>query len=264
MPDKKPNKDTIIINDVGTDKEEIWITIKDASDLLGYSERHTWRIAQTNDWTTKKELNQLKRKTFVSRKDVEFFYNKERERQPLETLNKSAKSALPDKNSIFDMSGKAMSDKFPALDSQSTLPALLSEYKKSFSELQENKAKLLQKVTLWKTSLFWLIALTVVTGSVLVYILSDKTHILSEQKEALNSQKSLISLLNSNLSGLSDKLSSMSDNVKSMSDKVLETQNNLVIANEQIAEKNKWINELKQYAPSATIEPDTQQIYKKR
>ena len=248
------DKDTIIVNDVGTDKEEIWITIKDASDLLGYSERHTWRIAQTNGWKTKKELNQLKRKTFVSRKDVEAFYNKERERRPLETLDKSDKPAMPDKNPILDMSGKAMSDKFPALDSQKALPALLSEYKKSFSELQENKAQLLQKVTFWKTSLFWLIALTIITGGVFLYVLSDKVNILSEQKEALNNQKSLISLLNSNISNLSDKLSSMSDNVGSMSDKVTETQNNLDIINEQIIEKDKWINELKQYAPKPQLD----------
>lgn len=248
------DKDTIIVNDVGTGREEIWITIKDASDLLGYSERHTWRIAQTNGWKTKKELNQLKRKTFVSRKDVEAFYNKERERHPLETLDKSDKPAMPDKNSILDMSGKAMSDKFPALNSQETLPVLLSEYKKSFSELQENKAQLLQKVTFWKTSLFWLIALSVITGSSLLYTLSDKIYTLSEQKEALNNQKSLISLLNSNISDLSDKLSSMSDNVEDMSGKVTETRNNLNIANEQIAEKNKWINELKQYAPKPQLD----------
>lgn len=243
------DKDTVIVNDVGTDKEEIWITIKDASDLLGYSERHTWRIAQTNDWKTKKELNQLKRKTFVSRKDVELFYNKEHERQPMDTLSKSDKPAMPDKNTILDMSGIAMSDKISTMNSQNALPAMLLEYKKSFSKLQENKAKLLQKVTFWKTSLFWLIALAVIAGSFLLYTLSDKIHTLSEQKEALNTQKSLISLLNSNISDLSDKLSSMSDNVENMSDKVTKTQNNLDIANEQIAEKNKWISELKKYEP---------------
>ena len=241
------DKDTIIVNDVGTDKEEIWITIKDASDLLGYSERHTWRIAQSNGWKTKKELNQLKKKTFVPRKDVELFYNKEHERQPMDTLGKPDKSAMADKNSILDMSDITMSDKVSAINTQNTFPAMILEYKKSFHELQENKAILLQKVTFWKTSLFWLLALVTITVSVLLYTLSDKIHTLAEQKESLNNQKTIISLLNSNVSGLSDKLTSMSDNVESMSDKVIKTQNSLDIANKQIVEQNKWINELKKY-----------------
>lgn len=253
MPDKS-DKDTIIIDDVGTDKSETWITIKDASDLLGYSERHTWRIAHQNGWKTKKELNQLKRKTFVLRKDAERFYDKERERQRLEALNKPDNPDRSDKNAISDMSGKVMSDNFPAIDSQKTLPALLSEYKKSFTELQENQTKLLQKVTLWKTSLFWLIALTGIASGVFIYVLSDKTNTLSEQKLTINKQESLISQLNSNVVTLSGELSSMSGTVKNMSDKIAETQNNLNIAQRQIKNNAEWIETLEKAVPEEQIE----------
>ncbi len=69
-----------------TGKAELWITIKDVSDLLGISERHTWRIALQNVWKTQKQLNKDRKKTYILRSDVEKYHNAERERQKLEQL----------------------------------------------------------------------------------------------------------------------------------------------------------------------------------
>ena len=78
--------------DTETGKSELWITIKDASDLLGISERHTWRILLENAWKTQKLLNEDRKKTYVLRSDVERYYKAEQERQKLEQLRFSPSS----------------------------------------------------------------------------------------------------------------------------------------------------------------------------
>ena len=62
------------IENTETGKAELWITIKDASDLLGISERHTWRILLENGWKTKKLQNKDRKKTYVLRLVVEKTY----------------------------------------------------------------------------------------------------------------------------------------------------------------------------------------------
>ena len=74
------------IENTETGKTELWITIKDASDLLGISERHTWRILLENSWKTKKLQNKDRKKTYILRQDVEKYYKEEQERQGLEQI----------------------------------------------------------------------------------------------------------------------------------------------------------------------------------
>src|SRR3990167_8317236 len=102
--------------DAETGKSELWITIKDASDLLGISERHTWRIALQNAWSTQKLVNQDRRKTYILRSDVEKFYRADKERQRLEQLKSSGMSDMPSDTSdigefdIPDIKNKLKSD----------------------------------------------------------------------------------------------------------------------------------------------------------
>ncbi|MBU4205201.1 hypothetical protein KKH26_03460 [Patescibacteria group bacterium] len=139
-----------------TGKSELWITIKDASDLLGISERHTWRIALQNAWKTQKLLNNDRKKTYILRADVEKYYQAERERQRLEQLRSSDNPATSDIG-VFDKSdikNKPKSD-------IKNLPILLSDYRNMMVDLQKKQEQLIKNATLWKTTAIWLTILAV-------------------------------------------------------------------------------------------------------
>src|SRR3989338_9116277 len=124
--------------DTETGKSELWITIKDASDLLGVSERHNWRMALDNAWKTQKLLNQERKKTYLLRSDVEKYYRPERERQKLEQLKPSDISDI-----ASDMSGISEFDipdkKNKSMSDTKNLPILLSDYRNMMTELQKKQ-----------------------------------------------------------------------------------------------------------------------------
>src|SRR3990167_2572644 len=145
------------IENTETGKAELWITIKDASDLLGISERHTWRILLENGWKTKKLQNNDRKKTYILRPDVEKYYKEEQERQGLEQLKSLPSSDTTDiydksdKTSLFDMSDSA---KKPMSDIKN-LPILASDYRNTLADLQKNHERLIADAVRWKTSTIW-------------------------------------------------------------------------------------------------------------
>ncbi len=226
---------TDIINqtqDTETGKSELWITIKDASDLLGISERHTWRIALQNVWKTQKQLNKDRKKTYILRSDVEKYHNAERERQRLEQLkspppsdttdisDKSAKIGVLDKS---DIKNKPMSD-------TKNLPILMSDYRNMLMEQQNKQEQLIKNATLWKTTAIWLSILAVFISSFLGFSLYDSRKMMSDIKREA------------------------SERIKDLSDKATETQKELLTTKDALFQKEILINKLEQTIPKEKIE----------
>jgi len=208
-----------------TGKSELWITIKDASDLLGISERHTWRIALQNAWKTQKLLNNDRKKTYILRADVEKYYQAERERQKLEQLRSSDIPATSDIG-VFDKSdikNKPKSD-------IKNLPILLSDYRNMMADLQKKHDQLIKNATLWKTTAIWLTILAVFIGGFLGFFLYDSRKMMSDIKKE------------------------MSDRINDLSDKATEAQKELLTAKDALFQKEIWINKLEQTIPKEKIE----------
>jgi hypothetical protein len=208
-----------------TGKSELWITIKDASDLLGISERHTWRIALQNAWKTQKLLNNDRKKTYILRADVEKYYQAERERQRLEQLRSSDIPATSDIG-VFDKSdikNKPKSD-------IKNLPILLSDYRNMMVDLQKKQEQLIKNATLWKTSAIWLTILAVFIGGFLGFSLYDSRKMMSDIKRE------------------------MSDRINDLSDKATEAQKELLTTKDALFQKEIWINRLEQTIPKEKIE----------
>ena len=218
--------------DTETGKSELWITIKDASDLLGISERHTWNVILENSFQRKKLLNQSRKKTYVLRADIEKFYKEEQERQRLEALKSPSFSEISEKSEKSEKRGEfeiSESGKSPLSESQmaiserdfkvKSLPALLSE-------MQTKQEILLQQATKWRVTAFWISVLGVVIAGFFYLYLADTKRVLSERNKALSeSQKSL---------------SEISEREKQ--------------AIKTISEKEIWINKLEQAVPREKIE----------
>lgn len=176
------------IENTETGKTELWITIKDASDLLGISERHTWNVILENDLQRKKLLNKSRKKTYVLRSNIEKFHKEERERQRLEGLKSpplSAMSEMSEKNGESAMSESGE----PSLSERDfkikNLPAL-------FSEMQNKQEILLQDVTKWRVTAIWVSVLGVVIAGFLCLYLKDAKKTLSEREKTLSeSQRAL-------------------------------------------------------------------------
>ena len=211
--------------DTETGKSELWITIKDASDLLGISERHTWRIALQNAWKTQKLLNNDRKKTYILRADVEKYYQAERERQRLEQLRSSDNPATSDIG-VFDKSdikNKPKSD-------IKNLPILLSDYRNMMVDLQKKQEQLIKNATLWKTTAIWLTILAVFIGGFLGFSLYDSRKMMSDIKRE------------------------MSDRINDLSDKATEAQKALLSTKDALFQKEIWINRLEQTIPKEKIE----------
>ncbi|MBU4312773.1 MAG: hypothetical protein KJ706_08670 [Candidatus Omnitrophica bacterium] len=215
------------IENTETGKTELWITIKDASDLLGISERHTWRILLQNAWKTQKLPNKDRKKTYILRPDVEKYYKAEQERQRLEQLKPLPLSDTPDisdksdKTSVFDKSdiiNKPMSD-------IKNLPILMSDYRNILIDLQKKQEQLITKATRWKTSAIWLAVLAVFIGGFMGLFLYDTKKMMSDNKRE------------------------MSDRINDLSDKVTEAQKELSSTKETLFQKEIWINRLEQTVP---------------
>lgn len=214
------------IENTETGKTELWITIKDASDLLGISERHTWRILLENSWKTKKLQNKDRKKTYILRQDVEKYYKEEQKRQRLEQLKSpltsdtSDISDKSDKMGLFDMSDNI---KKPMSDIKN-LPVLLSDYRNILADLQKKQERLIADAVRWKTSAIWLIILTVFIGGVLGFFLYDTKKTMSDNKKE------------------------MSDRINDLSDRADAAQKELSSAKETLFQKEILINKLEQAA----------------
>ena len=208
-----------------TGKSELWITIKDASDLLGISERHTWRIALQNAWKTQKLLNNDRKKTYILRADVEKYYQDERERQKLEQLKSSDIHATSDIG-VFDKSdikNKPKSD-------IKNLPILLSDYRNMMVDLQKKQEQLIKSATLWKTTAIWLTILTVFIGGFLGFFSYDSRKMMSDIKKE------------------------MSARINDLSDKATEAQKELLTTKDTLFQKEIRINQLEQTILKEKIE----------
>ena len=183
------------IENIETGKSELWVTIKDASDLLGISERHTWNIVLENDFQRKKFLNKSRKKTYVLRTDIEEFYKEDLERQRLGALKTSSSSEISEKSAKrgeFEMSESekvALSERAIRLSERDFkaggVPAL-------FSEMQKKQETLLKDLTKWRVTTFWVSVLGVVVAGFLYLYLTDTKKALSERNNALSeSQKAL-------------------------------------------------------------------------
>lgn len=212
-----------------TGKSELWITIKDASDLLGVSERHAWRMALQNAWKTQKLVNQDRKKTYLLRSDVEKYCKSGRERQKLEQLKSSDMSGITSDMSgigefdISDMKNKPMSD-------TKNLPILMSDYRNMLMEQQKKQEQLIKNATLWKTTAIWLTVLAVFIGGFLGLSLYDSRMMMSDIKEEMSSR------------------------INDLSDKTNEAQKELLITKDTLFQKKIWINKLEQTIPKEKIE----------
>lgn len=209
------------IENTETGKADLWISVKDASDLLAISERHTWRLALRNAWKTQKLLNQDRKKTYLLRADVEKFHVSGHERQKLEQLKPSVMSDIHIDMSdigefdISDIKNKPMSD-------IKNLPILMSDYRNILVDLQKKQERLISDAVRWKTSAIWLTVLAVFIGGFMGLFLYDAKKMMSDNKRE------------------------MSDRINDLSDKVTEAQKELSSAKEALFQKEIWINRLEQ------------------
>jgi len=238
------------IENTETGKAELWITIKDASDLLGISERHAWRILLQNGWKTQKLSNKDRKKTYVLREDVEKFYKDEQERQKLEQLRPpsfsdiSDKPDMSDKTTVFDMSDikeRPMSD-------IKNLPILMSDYRNMLYEMQRKQEQLIAAATRWKTSTIWLSVLAVFISGFMGFSLYDTKKAMSDSKKEMSDM-------------MSDMKREMSDRINDMSDKVTEAQKELSATKEALFQKKLWISRLKRTIPQEKKEEVTAETW---
>jgi hypothetical protein len=185
------------IDNTGTGESEQWITIKDASDLLGVSERHSWNIITARGFQTKKLLNQHRKKTYVLRLDIEQFHQAEQERQKLEALKGSPLSAISEKQ-VAD-SESAISESHRG--NLKTLPAMLKD-------MQTREVKLQKDIVKWRVT-----ALAVsMSGLVICCILWLS---LNEMKNSFRIDQQVIRDSQKALSVMSERLFMISEREKS-------------------------------------------------
>jgi len=221
--------DTINIEKPDTDQSETWISIKDASDLLGISERHAWRVITSHNFKTEKKLNKDRKKTYVLRADIEKYYLAEKERQRLAELETSPLSDISDKSDkepLFDKSDIALR---PMSDIKN-LPILLSDYRKMLAENQARQEALSKTVATWRTSTLWLVFIVLSGGLLAGYLYLDTKKTMS------------------------DRITALSDKTEAMSDIVLATQKDLLSTKEELFRRDLYIQKLEQSIPERRLE----------
>jgi len=196
---------------------EIWITIKDASDLLGISERHAWNIISANAFKTQKLLNKKRKKAYVLRADIEKFHKEEQERQTLAALGGSSPSEMSEMSEkirefeISESEALRLSEKGQALSERAlkvkNLPALLSEMHQKQETLAKDAAK-------WRVTAMWLGVLGLMLSGSLTYYLRDTKKALSEREKAISEKDKTISEGQKAISELSQQALALSEREK--------------------------------------------------
>jgi len=191
-----------------------WITIKDASDLLGVSERHAWNIITKKGIETKKLLNKHRKKTYVLQADIEQYHRDEQERQRLEALKPDPLSEMSERNSEIEMSERLSESQRPLSESGLALinkPKALLEMVRSVQT--ENKS-LHKRVVKWRVTSFWLGVLGVIVVLMMIYYITDISKALSEMSETLSERDRAISESQKALSEMSERALTLSEREK--------------------------------------------------
>jgi hypothetical protein len=221
------------INQIPNDRgeHEVWITIKDASDLLGCSERHAWNVIAEKRIKTKKLLNQHRKKTYILRDDIEKYHREEQERDRLDSLRSSPLSEISEMSAKTTSEGEsAMSERLSesrmALSERGTsIPALLKGLQKEKEALIQSSVK--WRVTAISTGTLCLVAVVAMGAS-----LKSLNKVLLERETRLSeSQRSL---------------SAMSERALALSEREKE-------AIKTIADREKYIQRLEDRIPAATL-----------
>jgi len=182
------------MDNAGTGESEQWVTIKDASDLLGISERHAWHVITTRGFQTKKLLNHHRKKTYVLRADIEQFHRSEQERQKLEALKVHPLSALSEKSEER---------------SEFELSALSEIGKNSISESAERakqaQIRLHKSIAVWMVTSLWIGILGAVVSGMLWLSLNEAKISLSEKDKAISESKKALSEMSGRLFMVSER-----------------------------------------------------------
>lgn len=200
-----------IINQI---EGEGWITIKDASDLLGVSERHAWSIIYGKDASgrqirspmqTKKLLNKSRKKIFVLRSDIEKYHKDQQERKQLEALKASPlseMSEMSEKKGEFEISEsdpRPLSERGRALsEGKYSLPALLKE-------AQDKQERLIKASARWQVISISLVILMIILGVIIGLSLNEVKSLLSEREKALSESREAISEMSERVFMLSER-----------------------------------------------------------
>jgi len=211
-----------IINQVDNEKtgeKELWITIKDASDLLSISERHAWNIISEHAFATKKLLNQSRKKTYVKQADIEKYHKDEQERQRLEALKPSPlseKSEMSEKDPQFEMSESLSERKKPLSESGTALSERPKPYLDLINELRLKQETLQKEVVKYRVTALWVSILGVVIAVMLGLYLKDTKYALSERENSLSESRKALSEMSEKALSLSER---EKEAIKTISDK---------------------------------------------
>lgn len=202
------------IENTETGEKELWITIKDASDLLGISERHAWNIISEKAFFTKKLLNQSRKKTYVKRADIEKYHKDEQERQRLEALKTpsfSEKSEIYEKKAEIEMSERASK---LLSESQTALSERAKPYLDLINDLRTKQEALQKGLVKWKVTSLWAGILGLVIAGMLGLYLVDVRTALSESQEAISERDKHLSESQKALFEMSETALSLSEREK--------------------------------------------------
>jgi len=211
-----------IINQVDNEKtgeKELWITIKDASDLLSISERHAWNIISEHAFATKKLLNQSRKKTYVKQADIEKYHKDEQERQRLEALKPSPlseKSEMSEKDPQFEMSESLSERKKPLSESGTALSERPKPYLDLINELRLKQETLQKEVVKYRVTALWVSVLGLVIAVMLGLYLNETKKALSERENSLSESRKALSEMSERAFSLSER---EKEAIKTISDK---------------------------------------------
>jgi len=184
---------------------ENWITVKDASDLLGISERHAWGIISKKAFQTKKLLNKSRKKTYVLRSDIEKYHTDEQERQKLEALKASPLSEISEMSErkgefeISESDHSPLSEREMALSERKyNLPAILKE-------AQDKQERLIKASARWQVIAISLVILMIILGVITGLSLNEVYIRLSEREKALSESRNALSEMSERVFAISER-----------------------------------------------------------
>jgi hypothetical protein len=228
-----------IINQVDnstTGTPELWITIKDASDLLGVSERHAWRISTDNAFKTQKMINQDRKKTYVLRADVEKFAHAERERQRLDKIKSSPISDKYDIHDMPDIKGENDMSDIKSGDVRHH-PVLMSDSRNTFLEMHKQQMELIKREAVWRTAAIAITASSLTICAIAGVLIYDSRKAMSDIKTEM-----------------SDIRKTMSDKERAMSDIINKAQTEAASIKDTLFQRELYINRIEQILPKEKLD----------